>query len=122
MPRCRVTTAFTLIELLVVIAIIALLIGILLPALGRARDTARVAKCLSDQRQMALAFTTYANDHREWYPIMPFSTGMRQAWNDGYLANQQIYGGVAGSGAGRRGTWRRGPCRGPARAPAAGCR
>ncbi|MFI4898373.1 MAG: type II secretion system protein [Phycisphaerales bacterium JB059] len=96
MPRRPRSPAFTLIELLVVIAIIAVLIGILLPALGRARDTARVAKCLSDERQMALAFTTYANDQKDWYPIMPFSAGMRQAWNDGYLANQQIYGGVAG--------------------------
>ena len=61
----RQKPAFTLIELLVVIAIIALLIGILLPALGKARDTARVAKCLSGERQMALAFTTYAHDQKD---------------------------------------------------------
>jgi prepilin-type N-terminal cleavage/methylation domain-containing protein len=54
--------AFTLIELLVVIAVIALLIGILLPALGHARETGRKAKCLSNTRQLAIAASAYAND------------------------------------------------------------
>jgi prepilin-type N-terminal cleavage/methylation domain-containing protein/prepilin-type processing-associated H-X9-DG protein len=54
-------TAFTLIELLVVIAIIALLIGILLPALGRARESGRTVQCLSNQRQFVLGFHMYAD-------------------------------------------------------------
>lgn len=61
----RTRRAFTLIELLVVIAIIALLIGILLPAIGAARETARRAACLSGQRQFAVAAASYQNDFRD---------------------------------------------------------
>jgi prepilin-type N-terminal cleavage/methylation domain-containing protein/prepilin-type processing-associated H-X9-DG protein len=55
--------AFTLIELLVVIAIIAVLIGILLPALGQARRSARTLKCLTQIRSLEQAQTLYAADH-----------------------------------------------------------
>ena len=54
---------FTLIELLVVVAIIALLVSILLPALGRARDQARTILCASMHKQLVLAWTNYADDH-----------------------------------------------------------
>lgn len=59
---------FTLIELLVVIAVIALLIGILLPALGKARESARGLKCSVNQKQITLALMAYANDFKQLFP------------------------------------------------------
>lgn len=63
--------AFTLIELLVVIAIIALLIGILLPALGKARISAQDLKCSANARSMGTSMELYSGDNRDWYPVMP---------------------------------------------------
>jgi prepilin-type N-terminal cleavage/methylation domain-containing protein/prepilin-type processing-associated H-X9-DG protein len=61
-------TGFTLIELLVVIAIIALLISILLPALGRARDSARTTTCLANQHSLGQAYVLYINDYKDALP------------------------------------------------------
>ncbi len=59
--------AFTLIELMVVIAIIALLIGILLPALGKARRAAKSARCLAQIGQLEMAHTLYINAYKEYF-------------------------------------------------------
>ena len=54
---------FTLVELLVVIAIVSILAALLLPALSRARQSARTAACLNNLRQIGLAAVMYANDY-----------------------------------------------------------
>ena len=67
--------AFTLIELLVVIAIISILASMLMPALGRARETARRAACCSNVRQVGLGLKSYAIDNSDNYPTAVTNLG-----------------------------------------------
>lgn len=74
-----VRSGFTLIELLVVIAVIAVLIGVLLPALARARDASRIVKCRSNIRQVTMASILYANDCKD------------QLWDSGQYSMDPIW-------------------------------
>lgn len=76
---------FTLIELLVVIAVIAILAGMLLPTLSKAKESGRAAYCKGNLRQLALGMLMYADDNREY---LPWSGGV-----DRNLAPDWVFGG-----------------------------
>src|SRR5579883_3098687 len=79
--RKKASSAFTLIELLVVIAIIAILAAILFPVFAQAREKARGASCLSNVKQINLAFIQYVQDYDE---VMPIAHNCDQGVAQGY--------------------------------------
>ena len=87
-------TKFTLIELLVVVAIIAILAAILLPALTRAKEKARVAVCIGNHKQLMLATVLYTDDnngmmpYHVWYQDWAGSTG-KHHWSSKYKAEDK---------------------------------
>lgn len=72
--RKRINGGFTLIELLVVIAIIAILAGLLLPALSSAKESGRIAVCKGNLRQLGIAMKLYVDDFNGGFPIYAAET------------------------------------------------
>ena len=92
----RTRRGFTLIELLVVIAIIALLIGILLPALGKARETGRKLVSATNQRSSMQAFFTFGQDNKGNYPgVERAAYSLNDAFTDATEVEDWIAGGAS---------------------------
>jgi prepilin-type N-terminal cleavage/methylation domain-containing protein len=81
--RTHSSVGFTLVELLIVVAIIALLFGILLPAMASARRSAKAVVCGANLRRIGMALNMYAKDNRDFYPrALPLAPGANPAKQD----------------------------------------
>ena len=90
--RKHISRGFTIVELLVVVSIIALLVGILLPAIGKARDSAMVNVSKSNLRQIAIAHKAYAADWADRH-LTVVRDNLGAYGGDVEEYNTQIYGG-----------------------------
>ena len=82
------SSPFTLIELLVVIAIIAILAAMLMPALQKARESARQTSCINQVRQVAQGYNLYADDNKEYIPFV--KAGSESSYSLGFLVGPYL--------------------------------
>lgn len=78
-PSCSRLCAFTLVELLVVVSIVALLIGILLPAMGRSIGAAKATVCMANLKDLHRSLDMYRTDNRGWLPTVSGADALRSA-------------------------------------------